>query len=222
MRELSLSVPQGQMTALLGANGAGKTTLLRILASTITPDAGSVRILGEDALAHPGRVRHRVGVVLGDERSFFWRLTAAQNLRFFAALHGLHGRTAQDRIDTLAAQFRFGDEMNQAFRNLSTGWRHKLALVRALLGDPAVLLMDEPTRGLDPGAAERAHRYLAEDLVGKQGKTVLIATHRLAEARQHCQGLALLSDGHIVAEGPVEKVAEQVAAEFELSESEMK
>ncbi|MBN2498005.1 MAG: ABC transporter ATP-binding protein [Deltaproteobacteria bacterium] len=198
---VDLSVPRGSLTGLLGPNGAGKTTLLRILAGSISPDAGELSLLGIDALRHPRRALGKLGVVLGDERSFFWRLTAEQNLQFFAALHDLHGKAAKQRIRELAQRFGLEGELGKAFRNLSTGWRHRLALARALLHDPEVLLMDEPTSGLDPGAAERACGFIAEQLVAKMGKTVLLATHKLDEARQICDRLALLARGHILYQG---------------------
>lgn len=199
---ISLSVPQGSLTGLLGPNGAGKTTLLRILASTIIPDRGQVCILGVDGIRHPARVRENLGVVLGDERSFYWRLTAQQNLRFFAALCNLDRAKADQRIRDLAQVLSLGDELNKPFRNLSTGWRHRLALARALLHDPAVLVMDEPTSGLDPGAAAQARILIRERLVGELGKTVLLATHDLEEAKQICDRVAFLKEGHIQAEGP--------------------
>jgi len=216
---LDLTVKPGGVTGLLGPNGAGKTTLLRILAASVLPDCGRVFILGADARRQPARVHRRVGVVLGDERSFFWRLSAEQNLRFFAALCDLPAKRARARIAELAELLDLGGELSKPFRNLSTGWRHRLALARALLHDPPVLLMDEPTQGLDPGAAERARRLITERLVGRLGKTVLLATHDLIEAQQVCDRLALLVEGRILAEGAPGEVLPRARRVFELATS---
>jgi ABC-2 type transport system ATP-binding protein len=216
LRGVDLEVPAGALCGLLGPNGAGKTTLLRILAATVLPDRGRVHILGLDATRAPQRVHRAIGVVLGDERSFFWRLTARQNLRFFAALCDLPAAAARERIAELAGLLGLAGELDKPFRNLSTGWRHRLALARALLHDPPVLLMDEPTRGLDPGATARARRLIAERLVGRLGKTVLLATHDLAETRQLCDRLALLDGGRVLAQGPAAEVLPRAAAAFGL------
>jgi len=217
LKGVDLTVRRGGLTGLLGPNGAGKTTLLRILAASVLPDEGQVHILGQDARRNPARVHRQVGVVLGDERSFFWRLSAEQNLRFFAALCDLPGLAARERIGQLSGLLGLEGELSKPFRNLSTGWRHRLALARALLHDPPVLLMDEPTRGLDPGAAERARALITERLAGELGKTVLFATHDLAEAEQVCDRLALLGEGRILAEGAPSEVLPRARQVFAMA-----
>jgi ABC-2 type transport system ATP-binding protein len=219
LQEVSLGVPPGSITGLLGPNGSGKTTLLRILATSVLADRGEVRVLGRDARREPLAVRRGLGVVLSDERSFFWRLTARENLRFFATLQELPRRAARARIEELASALGLGPELDKPFRNLSTGWRHRLALARALLHDPAVLLMDEPTAGLDPAAAERARRLFRERLGGELRKTVLIATHNLEEAREVCDRVALLAQGRMRFEGPTAEALPR-AAEFFAREAE--
>jgi ABC-2 type transport system ATP-binding protein len=200
LRGVDLQVEDGTRTGLLGPNGAGKTTLLRILASTITPDRGEIEILGLRPDRDLLRIRSQVGFVLGDERSFFWRLTGERNLLFFAALYSLDGRRARRRISELSEMLEIQGEVNKPFRDLSTGMRHRLALARALLHDPKVLLVDEPTRGLDPGAARRIRSMLAE--IGRtHRKTMLLATHSIEEASGICDRVAFLKDGVIVAEG---------------------
>jgi ABC-2 type transport system ATP-binding protein len=211
---IDLCVPRGGVTGLLGPNGSGKTTLLRVLATSLLPDQGEVRVLGLDALRAPHEVRRRVGVVLSDERSFYWRLTGAQNLIFFAALHGLDGRRARARVAELGGLLGLAAELDKPFRNLSTGWRHRLALARALLADPPVLLMDEPTAGLDPAAAERARRLLRERLAGELAKTVLVASHNLDEVRAVCDRVALLHQGRLRLEGPAAEALPRAAEWF--------
>jgi ABC-2 type transport system ATP-binding protein len=220
LRGVSLAVPVGSVTALLGPNGAGKTTLLRILAATVSPDAGRVTILGHDAIRFPYRVRRRIGFALAEERSFFWRLTARQNLRFFGTLADLHGAALGDRVAELAGLLEIAPEMGKPFRDLSTGMRQRLGLARALLHDPEVLLVDEPTRGLDPGAARRARRLLREVLVDGMNKTVLLATHNLEEAREVADRVAFLKGGVLLHEGPTGETIAHVPEVFDLPEGE--
>jgi ABC-2 type transport system ATP-binding protein len=215
LSDLSLAVPRGSLTGLLGPNGSGKTTLLRILAASILPDSGTVRILGQDTKNASVRIRERIGFVLGDERSFFWRLTAAQNLLFFAALHNMDHKGACLRIEQLAGLLQLTGELKKPFRDLSTGMRQRLALARALLHNPELLLIDEPTRGLDPGAAKRTRELIGQTLVKELGKTVLLATHNLEEAHEVCDRVALLKDRHILKVGPPEEVLTHLEEVFE-------
>jgi len=213
---VDLAVPRGTVTGLLGPNGAGKTTLLRIMAASILPDRGQVRILGREVQRAPARARRDIGFVLAEERSFFWRLSARQNLRFFATLCDMTRHEADRRIEQLATLLEITGELEKPFRDMSTGMRQRLSLARALLHDPQILLVDEPTRALDPGAARRTRTLIDETLVAQLGKTVLLATHSLEEARQLCRQVALLSDGRVTIHGPVERVLEQVADVFEV------
>jgi ABC-2 type transport system ATP-binding protein len=215
LADIWLTVPRGSLTGLLGPNGSGKTTLLRILAASILPDSGAVRIFGQDTAGASVRIRQRIGFVLGDERSFFWRLTAVQNLRFFAALHNMDTRKAQSQIDKIAELLQLASELKKPFRDLSTGMRQRLALARALLHEPELLLIDEPTRGLDPGAAKRTRELIGQTLVKELGKTVLLATHNLAEAHEVCDRVALLKDKRILKVGPPHEVLTNLEGVFE-------
>ena len=214
LRGLSLSVPLGSTTGLLGPNGAGKTTLLRILAATVTPDQGTVTILGQDAVKHPGRIRQQLGFVLSDERSFFWRLTARHNLSFFATLANLAPKKIKARVNEVAALLQIESELDKPFRDLSTGMRQRLSLARTLLHDPEVLLIDEPTRAMDPGAAQRTRKLLGRTLVEEMGKTVLLATHNLDEAQELCERVALLREGRIQIEGATAAALPEIAKVF--------
>jgi len=218
LKEVSLSVPAGSITGLLGPNGAGKTTLLRILATTVLPDGGTARILGGDVTRHTTRVRARLGFVLSEERSFFWRLTARQNLKFFAVLAGMDGKTIPGRIVELSGLLRLDEELDKPFRDLSTGMRQRLGIARALLHDPEVLLVDEPTRGLDPGAARRARRFIKEKLSQEMKKSILMATHNMEEARELCDRIAFLKQGKIVTEDEVTEALKKADEVFEVDE----
>ncbi|HUU03509.1 MAG TPA: ABC transporter ATP-binding protein [Myxococcota bacterium] len=211
---VTLAVRTGSVTGILGPNGAGKTTLLRILAATIIPDRGSVSILGRDAVGRPSDVRARLGFVLSDERSFFWRLTARHNLSFFATLANLEPKDIRPRIDELCDVIGIQQELDKPFRDLSTGMRQRLSLARALLHDPEVLLVDEPTQAMDPGAARRTRDLLGQTLAGKMKKTILLATHNVEEARELCDRVAFLTDGKIAIEGECENTLKQVVDIF--------
>ncbi len=211
---VTLAVRTGSVTGILGPNGAGKTTLLRILASTIIPDRGTVTILGRDAVGRSAAVRARLGFVLSDERSFFWRLTARHNLSFFATLANLEPKSIRPRIDELCHIIGIQEELDKPFRDLSTGMRQRLSLARALLHDPEVLLVDEPTRAMDPGAARRTRELLGQTLAGKMKKTILLATHNIEEAHVLCNRVAFLKDGKIAIEGEAENTLRHVAEIF--------
>ncbi|MFC1654658.1 ABC transporter ATP-binding protein [Myxococcota bacterium] len=218
MKEVSLTVPTGSITGLLGPNGAGKTTLLRILATTVLPDGGSAKILDRDVTRHTAQVRARLGFVLGEERSFFWRLTARQNLIFFAVLANMDASAIPGRIGELSELLRLEKELEKPFRDLSTGMRQRLGIARALLHDPEVLLVDEPTQGLDPGAAHRTRKFIKENLSEKMKKSVLLATHNMEEARQLCDRIAFLKDGKIVSEDEVTLALQKANEVFEVEE----
>ena len=218
LKDVSLTVPAGSITGLLGPNGAGKTTLLRILATSVLPDGGTARILGSDVTRHTARVRGRLGFVLSEERSFFWRLTARQNLEFFAVLANMTAGAIPDRINELSELLRLEEELDKPFRDLSTGMRQRLGIARALLHDPEVLLIDEPTRGLDPGAARRARRFIKEKLSLEMKKSVLLATHNMEEARELCDRIAFLKGGKIVTEDEVAEALKKADEVFEVDE----
>ena len=148
--DVSLSIPQGQVFGLLGQNGAGKTTLVRMLTTLLLPTSGTARIDGIDVARDPLAVRSRVGLVNGDERSFYWRLTGRQNLEFFAALRHLDRTAATVAIDRLASSLGMTEHIDRPFRMLSSGQRQALAIARGLLDEPSIVFMDEPTRSLDP------------------------------------------------------------------------
>ena len=201
--EVSLSIPPGQVFGLLGQNGAGKSTLIRMLTTLLVPTSGVAHVAGFDIAREPRAVRARIGLVSGDERSFYWRLTGRQNLEFFAALQHLPTALTPARIATLTERLGIEDQLDRPFGHLSTGQRQKLAIARGLMGDPAILFMDEPTRSLDPISAVAIREFVAEHIVRELGSTVVLATHSMPEAETLCRRLAFIQDGRIVAEGSV-------------------
>lgn len=214
LRGVSLSVNRGEVVALLGPNGAGKSTLLRILGTTVLPDAGSLRVCGIDVVARPSETRRQVGLMIGDERSFYWRLTGRRNLAFFAALHGMSRRAGARRATELLDLVGLAEAADRPVRNYSSGMRARLSLARALLGSPPILLLDEPTQNLDP-LASSLFREIAEGLARTHGAGILFATHDLHEAVAISDRVVVLDEGRRVLEEETQGLnAEQLEQDF--------
>lgn len=196
---VSFSVASGEVLALIGANGAGKSTLLRILATLLLPSQGRAEVAGFDVERDPARVRYQLGYHTGSDAGFYGRLSARENLEFFAALNNLARPEASRRITRIADLLRLGTALNRQVRTLSTGTVHRLGLARALVHAPAVLLLDEPTRSLDPLAAAEFRRFLKEEVVRQHGTTLLFASHTLAEVEQLADRIAVLDEGCLLA-----------------------
>jgi ABC-2 type transport system ATP-binding protein len=184
LQGISLHIRPGEIFGLLGPNGAGKTTLIKILATLVLPDRGEARVCGYDILTQPHQVRRHIGLVHTSERSFYWRLTGRQNLSFFATLHNLSGSEKKRQVEALLETVGLQEKADYAVMKYSSGQQQRLALARALLSEPQVLLMDEPTRSLDPLAASGLRRLTQQTLARKQNKTVLWCTHNLQEAHR--------------------------------------
>jgi sodium transport system ATP-binding protein len=194
----SFTAADGAITGLLGPNGAGKTTLLRMLATLIPPDAGHATINGFDVVAHRAEVRRRIGV-LSDARGLYVRLTARENIRYYARLHGLGGASLETRIETLLEQLGLGDLADRRAQGFSQGERMKVAIARALVHDPSVILLDEPTNGLDIMSI-RGLRDLLRDLRAA-GKCILFSTHVMQEVAALCDTIVIVGRGRVVASG---------------------
>lgn len=214
VERVDLEVRAGELVTLLGPNGAGKSTLLKMIGALITPSEGTIRVLGHDVARDPNRAKAALGYVLADERSFYWRLSVRDNLRFFAALQDLTGAAARARIEALASLLGLVDYLDREFADLSTGQRQRVAIARGLLADPPVLMFDEATRSLDPGRAAGLRRVIREVLVEREGKAVLFATHDLGEARALSDRTVLMRAGRVAAEGRFGEVEAEVRAAF--------
>jgi ABC-2 type transport system ATP-binding protein len=200
--DVSLSVGRGELFGLLGPNGAGKSTLVKLLATLTVPDRGRMTIDGIDVLRDPLMAKTRIGLCTSDERSFYFRLTARENLEFFGALVGLHGKRLRERIGACIDLVDLRSALDQRFGGFSSGMKVRLTMARALLADPAILFLDEPTRAVDPVHAEDLRALIRGVLVEQQGKTVILATNLLEEAWQMCDRVAVVNHGRIVALGP--------------------
>jgi len=193
LKNVSLEIREGEIFGLIGRNGAGKTTLIKIIVTLVQPSDGSVSVKGFDSVKDEVKVRSVVGLATAEERSFYWRLTCEQNMLFFARLNGMKDSPAKKRIAELFEQLKISELRNRRFAELSTGNKQRLALARALLTNPPVLLLDEPTRSLDPLAAAdmRALVLSLEDV------SILLTSHNLSEVEELCQRVAIISKGEI-------------------------
>ena len=194
---VDLTIADGELLGLLGPNGAGKTTLVKILSTVLLPSAGTARILGHDVVLETAAVRPLLGIVLGGERGLYGRLTARQNLRYWAALYKVASAAGRRRADELLERVGLADRADDAVETFSRGMKQRLHLARGLIGDPRVLFLDEPTTGMDPVAA-RDFRRLVTELRG-EGRTILLTTHDMAEAEALCDRVALIDRGRLLA-----------------------
>jgi ABC-2 type transport system ATP-binding protein len=186
----------GEVLGLVGANGTGKTTILHVIAGLVRPDAGWIGFDGETLDAQ--RAQREVALCSSADRSFYYRLTLRENLRFFGALQGLRGAALNGRIDAALDAMDLHVFADRKYFRCSTGTRQRLTFARALLSDAPIVLLDEPTRAVDPLHAEQLHRFIRATLCGKLGKTVVLATNVLAEAWEACDRIALLSQGRVI------------------------
>lgn len=209
---ISFSVEPGECYGLLGENGAGKTTLFRMLSTLLLPDGGTLEVHGNDVVAAPATIRRLVSPVPPSERSLYWRLNARQNLELFARLYRVPPDTARRRIDELLNLVDLARAGTSQVGTYSSGMRQRLLLARALLPEPRVLLLDEPTRSLDPVGARAFRRFLKERVLGATRCTALIATHTPDEVRELCSRVAVLHRGRLIAEGTVSELASRVTA----------
>lgn len=195
LRGVSFEIERGEIFGLLGPNGAGKTTLVKILATVLLPSSGSAEVCGFDVVRDASRIRERIGLVFGGERGLYGSLTGRDTLRFWGTLHGLRPVEVKRRTDELLDLVGLAERADDRVREYSRGMKQRLHLARGLVSQPEVLLLDEPTIGLDPVAA-RQMRELVEEL-NAGGTTILLTTHYMAEAEQLCQRVAFLSEGRI-------------------------
>jgi ABC-2 type transport system ATP-binding protein len=193
---VDLDVAAGEVVVLLGPNGAGKSTMLRVLATTVLPDSGTATINGTDVIGHPVAARQSTGLVLGDERSWYWRLTGRANLEFFSVLYGLKRKAARERADSLLSVVGLSGAADRPFSGYSSGMRARLSFARALILEPPALLLDEPTNAMDTSGATEL-RSIVTETARSRGQAVLWITHDLHEATSIADRLVLLSDGRI-------------------------
>jgi ABC-2 type transport system ATP-binding protein len=204
----SLEVPRGAIFGLLGPNGAGKTTLLSILATLLLPDSGSAKILGHDVVRDAGAIRRRLNMASGNA-SFVWSLRPPEVLSFYGRLYGLSGRGLRMKVAELIEQCELGPYAKTEYNELSTGLKQRLAMAKALLNDPEVLFLDEPTLGLDPDVSIRLRAQIAS-LRRERGTTIILTTHYMREAEELCDEIAFIKAGRILAQGTADALKRQI------------
>jgi ABC-2 type transport system ATP-binding protein len=208
LRGVSLAVPRGAIWGLLGPNGAGKTTLLSILATLLTPDGGSVTVLGHDVLREAAALRHRLNMASG-RPSFLWSLRVDEIIAFYGRLYGLHGAALRRRVDELVAVCELVPFRRVQYSELSTGLKQRVALAKSLVNDPELLFLDEPTLGLDPDVSGRVRQHIAR-LRREQGITIVLTTHYMREAEELCDEIAFIKAGRILARGTPGELKRQI------------
>jgi sodium transport system ATP-binding protein len=203
LRGISLEANSGEIFGLLGPNGAGKTTTLRIVCTLLSPDAGAVEVLGFDTRTAAEEVRRRVGVVTADI-GVYPRLSARENIAYFAELSGVSGVELKRRVDAVIERLDMGSFAQQRAESLSSGQKQKVAIARAIVHDPEILMFDEPTSNLDVLASREIRDFMVE--ARARGKCVIFSTHVLHDAERLCDRVTILHEGNVVATGTTAEV----------------
>ncbi|HEX8367537.1 MAG TPA: ABC transporter ATP-binding protein [Pyrinomonadaceae bacterium] len=193
LKNVSFEIETGEIFGLIGRNGAGKTTLTKIIATLVQPSGGKVSVKGFDSVGDEVKVRALIGLATAEERSFYWRLSSEQNMMFFARLYGMSEAKARRKIGELFETLNLNELAKRRFSTLSTGNKQRLAVARALLPAPPILLLDEPTRSLDPLAAAEMRHLIAS----LKNVSVLLTSHNLSEVEELCRRVAVISKGEI-------------------------
>jgi len=199
--DITLSVRPGEIFTLLGPNGAGKTSLIRILAGLIIPREGSVSVCGYDIDSNEYRARKSIGLVLGDERTFYFRLSGAQNLEFFGGLFGGKRRPVKRRVAEVLELVGLEKDAGLQYMRYSTGMKKRLSLARALMHEPEVLLLDEPNSGVDPHSARKIREVIVS--LKEQKRTILLTTHDMEEAEKMSDTIGFLKNGKLIKTGNI-------------------
>jgi len=208
LRGVSLAVERGAIVGLLGPNGAGKTTLLSILATLLTPDRGTVKVLGLDVVREAPALRRRLNMASG-RPSFLWSLRVGEIIAFYGRLYGLSGVALRRRVDALIELTELSPYRRVPYSDLSTGLKQRVALAKSLVNDPELLFLDEPTLGLDPDVAVRVREHIAR-LRREQGITIVLTTHNMREADELCDEIAFIKGGRILARGTSGELKRQI------------
>ncbi len=209
--QLTFSIPEGQVFGLLGENGAGKTTTLRMLATMLRPSEGRIVMHGVNALDFPEEARSHIGILFGGETGLYDRLTARENILYFARLNGMKAQEANDRVERLAEQLEMRDYLDRRAGNFSKGMKQKVALARSIVHDPAIMLFDEPTAGLDVTAIRLVHAFIRE--LKAEGKTIVFSSHTMTEVKALCDAIGIIDRGRLIEFGSLHELEERAPNE---------
>jgi len=196
---VNFEIREGEFFGLLGPNGAGKTTTIKLLCTLLVPDDGTAVVNGFDVIKEPEKVRKSLGVVTGGERGLYWRLTGRENLWFFSQMYNVPPDVARPRIEQLLKLVELQDRADEQVEKYSRGMKQRLHVVKGLVNDPPILLLDEPTLGLDPSSARVIRDFVKDQLQKEQNKTILHTTHYMEEADQLCDRIAIIDQGKTIA-----------------------
>lgn len=214
--KVNFEIHEGELFGLLGPNGAGKTTTVKILCTLLEPTSGHAFVKGYDVVKDAQQVRKIVNMVAGGERMLYYRLTARENLKYFAELYDVPKREVSARVSKLLELVGLADRADDEVEKYSKGMRQRLQIARGLVNDPEVLFLDEPTLGLDVNIAKDLRKFIREKIVQEEGKTVLLTTHYMYEAEEMCDRVGFLSKGKLVAVGPQEELKRKVPQGFSM------
>lgn len=208
--DVSFSAEPGQLFGLFGTNGAGKSTIVGMLTTLLQPSSGTATVCGYDVVQESLAVRASIGLVATHEQSFYGRLTVWQNLTYFAALQNIPRRMVAQRVRYVLDLFGLTAKTTAIFQSLSTGQKQRLNMARALIHDPAILFLDEPTKSMDVQTSDFVKLLIKDELVGNQGKTIVFISHELYEMDNFCDQVVILSDGKVRATGSPTELATQL------------
>ncbi|MDQ0230381.1 ATP-binding cassette domain-containing protein [Metabacillus malikii] len=211
VKNVSFQVKKGDVVGLLGENGAGKTTLLRMMSTVLEPSNGSINIDGIDIHKSPMKVKGKIGVLFGSETGLYDRLTAKENLEYFAKLHGMSQHETKARIDYLAVRFGMKDYLDRRVGGFSKGMRQKVTIARTLIHNPDIILFDEPTTGLDITSANMFRELIQQ--LRREGKTIIFSSHIMEEVSQLCQSIIMIHQGEMIYNGSIKDLYKQEESE---------
>ncbi|MFD2368529.1 ABC transporter ATP-binding protein [Brevibacillus sp. GCM10020057] len=207
VHDLSFRVEAGEVYGLLGENGAGKTTTMRMMATILQPTEGDIEISGYSVRREPAEVRRRIGILFGGDVGLYNRLTARENIAYFGSLYGLDPARLQERIDSLSRMLDMEEFIDRRVGAFSRGMKQKVAIARTLVHDPDVILLDEPSTGLDVTAANIFRRMVSR--MQEEGKTILFSSHNMGEISKLCKRVALIHKGRLRYAGTLESLHER-------------
>jgi ABC-2 type transport system ATP-binding protein len=205
---VDLEIRRGEVFGLLGPNGAGKSTTIRMLCTLLEPTRGTAIVNGYDIVKQANDVRRSLGTLLAGERSIYWKLTGRENLEYFAALYHIPPAAAKTRVEELIERMELKERANELVEKYSTGMKQRIAIAKALLARPPILLLDEPTLGLDPQAARRVRELVAD--LKREGHTILLTTHYMEEADQLSDRIGIIDQGRVIALDTPERLKQRI------------
>ncbi len=213
LRDVTLRVERGEIFGLVGRNGYGKTTLIKCVAGLILPTGGGVQVYGHDTVRDAARVRRLIGWVGAEERSFYLRLTSRQNLKFFGRLQGLSDDEADAKIESLSGLLNCEEYLERRVNELSTGNRQKISLIRGMIHNPRLLILDEPTRSLDPFAASHLRTMLADWVAESEHRSILVTSHHLQEVETMSHRIGIMGRGRLELSGALSQLRAELGCQ---------